>query len=241
MAAATKKQIVTVPGAQPTPDPIIARPVTVPKKTAKKKKAVITQTKVGVIMDKSGSMYSRAGDVIGGFNQYVDSLKVGEGAKDMSISLTLFDTVVTKLHNDVAVSNVPALTSREYAAGGNTALFDAIGQTVAEMERTLPDDARALVVIMTDGQNNSSREYTKATIKEMITKLETKGNWTFVFMGADQDAFVEGGGIGIAGGNTLSHSGKDYKKAIQDLSIGTQSYASNATLRATKSFFTPDD
>lgn len=242
MATATKKTKSTlVPGGQPLPDPVTARPITVPKKkSSSKKKAAISRTEVVMIIDKSGSMYERVSDVVGGFNQYIGDLKGSEGADSTTVSVTLFDTTASRCYTGVPIKTIVPLTNDTYRPGGNTALLDAIGQTITEVEKALTDGTRVLVVIMTDGQENSSREYRKDTIRQMIKDREAKGNWTFVFMGADQDAFAEAGALGISAGNTLSHKGSDYQGAMKNLSVSTFNYARSGGQSCSK-FFQPED
>lgn len=238
----TKPKSITIPGMQPLPDPVTARPVTVPtKKSSKKKpaKAAITKTEVAVIIDKSGSMVTKAADVIGGFNQYLQDLKKGDQAESMTMSVTLFDTTVKKLYRSTSLKDIQKLSNNTYKPGGNTSLLDAIGQTLSDLG-TAAEDSRVLVVIMTDGQENSSREYQRDTVKQMIKEREAKGNWTFVFMGADIDAFGEAAGIGIAAANTLSHQGTNYRGAMKGLSVRTMCYTSS-TLANSTDFFGGND
>ena len=114
---------------------------------------------VNVILDKSGSMASKLNDVIEGFNAYLDGL-AKEDKVDYLFSLTLFDTMVA--YRDVAIPlhSVRKLNNELYVPGGNTALNDAIGITVRKVEGDRPQVDKVITVIMTDGEENSSREWT---------------------------------------------------------------------------------
>ena len=124
---------------------------------------------VNVILDKSGSMSTKVQDVIGGFNLYLDEL-AKEQAVDYGFSLTLFDTVVEMKYKGVPLASAAKLDSSSYRPSGNTALFDAVGNSV----QTVSTDGfdKIITVIMTDGEENSSREWTLHAIRELIKNKE---------------------------------------------------------------------
>ena len=168
---------------------------------------------VNVILDKSGSMASKLNDVIEGFNAYVKGL-TKEDKVDYLFSLTLFDTVVA--YRDVAIplGSVRKLDMQTYVPGGNTALNDAIGITVRKVEGDSPQVDKVITVIMTDGEENSSREWTHDAVKSLIEQKEKEGVWTFVFLGAAPDAWVQGRSYGIPMGNVAQYSGEQYRDAF---------------------------
>ena len=149
---------------------------------------------VSVILDKSGSMSTKVQDVIGGFNLYLDEL-AKEPAVDYGFSLTLFDTVVEMKYQAVPLAKVAKLDDATYRPSGNTALLDAIGNIVQTVNTHGFD--KTITVIMTDGEENSSREWTLGAIRELIKGKEAAGNWTFVFLGANLDAFAQGASLGV--------------------------------------------
>lgn len=174
-------------------------------KSKKQKEAKKTGNKpvlVNFILDKSGSMYSILNDTIGGFNAYISALKAEEGSNYL-FSLTLFHTACENRHVTVDIGDVPELNTSTYIPGGSTALFDAIGSTVAAVESSKPDVEKVLTVILTDGQENSSREYSREAIKTLIELKEKQGNWTFVFLGADLGAFAVGDSLGVSRRNSV--------------------------------------
>jgi uncharacterized protein YegL len=168
---------------------------------------------VNVILDKSGSMACKLNDVVHGFNAYLDGL-AKEDQVDYLFSLTLFDTMVA--YRDVAVplASVPKLDAKSYVPGGNTALNDAIGITVRKVESDKPQVDKVITVIMTDGEENSSREWTHDAVKSLIEQKEKEGVWTFVFLGAAPDAWVQGRSYGIPMGNVAQYSGDQYRDAF---------------------------
>ena len=99
------------------------------------------------------------------------------------------------------MSSIKKLTSKEYYVGGCTALYDAIGITINEMDKNNPE--KVLFVITTDGLENASREYNKNNIKKLI---ETHKNYEFIFLGAGIDSYSEGESIGIKKTNISNYS-----------------------------------
>jgi uncharacterized protein YegL len=194
------------------------------------------------IVDKSSSMASCRSQVISGYNEYMQTMK--EEVQDpLKVYVTFFDTVVTKIHDGIPIADVPNLTSATYCPGGMTAMYDAIGETLTAIKASLKGKKikpKITVVIQTDGDENSSKEFDRAKINALIAKLEKEGNWTFVFMGADQDAWKNASKIGIAQGNTLSYKGSETQSTFRKAALCSTQYMASADL-STKSFFQPDE
>jgi hypothetical protein len=188
---------------------------------------------VNVILDKSGSMSTKVQDVIGGFNLYLDEL-AKELAVDYGFSLTLFDTVVEMKYKAVPLAKVAKLDDSNYRPNGSTALFDAIGNTV----QTVSTDGfdKTITVIMTDGEENSSREWTLQAIRELIRSKEAAGNWTFVFLGANLDAFAQGVNLGVPMANSVRYDPANYRGVYASLSRSTNLFSA-APARAAVDFF----
>jgi len=155
-----------------------------------------------VILDRSGSMRDLALDTIGGFNSFVDGQKKEDG--EARLTTVLFDDKYEILHYGIDIKDVPVLTENEYYARGMTAMLDAIGITINDvgdrLSKTKEEErpGKVIFVITTDGQENSSKEFTKTQIKEMIELQQNKYNWKFLFLGANVDSFHEAESIGIA-------------------------------------------
>lgn len=165
----------------------------------------MTDTHVGFILDMSGSMGVIKEATKEGTAAYIRTLK--KETPDARFNLTIFDTVFEKWVVDQPISTLKATkTIENYEPRGSTALLDAVGQTVNGMKKTIGKEDKAVVVIMTDGQENSSKEYTRQQIFDLVRKLEKTGRWTFVYLGANVDSYAEAGAIGIAPGNAAFYS-----------------------------------
>lgn len=157
-------------------------------------------TELVFILDRSGSMDSLAEDTIGGYNSLLKKQKELPG-KAM-VTTVLFDDQYEVLHNGEDLNKVEPLTSATYYARGCTALLDAVGRTLMDVDakyKGLADfmkPSKTMVVIITDGMENSSREYTYEKVKRMISARREIG-WEFVFLGANIDAEAVAENIGI--------------------------------------------
>ena len=140
------------------------------------------------LLDRSGSMGGIEKDTIGGYNSYIDSQR----GKNVKVTTVLFDDKYEVLHNRVDVDNIKKLTNKEYYVRGCTALLDAIGKTIREMEDKNPN--KVIFIITTDGYENASTKYNKSQIKELISVHK---DWKFMYIGADIDSYSEGRSLGI--------------------------------------------
>lgn len=169
------------------------------------------KTEIVCIMDKSGSMNSIADDARGGFNalmkEQLADLKDGE---ECLVSLYLFSDKYQTVFEGKPLDEVPELDSTNYVPGGMTALYDAVGRTVDAVGQRLaetPEDERpsqVLVVIVTDGAENSSNEYTGTRIAEMIEHQQDTYNWEFIFLAANIDTDMFAASLNISKGNSYS-------------------------------------
>jgi hypothetical protein len=180
-------------------------------------------------------MASKQNDVIHGFNAYVDGLDK-EDKVDYLFSLTLFDTQVA--YRDVALplTQIKKLDDRSYVPGGNTALNDAIGITVRKVDAERPQVDKIVTVIMTDGEENSSREWTLDAVRALIDQKEKEGNWTFVFLGAAPDAWDQGKSLGIAAANVARYDASHYRDVFACAAVGTNALSASAARRSSNYF-----
>lgn len=158
-------------------------------------------TELVFILDRSGSMAGLERDTIGGFNAMLDKQRKEDG--QCRITTVLFDNHYQLLHDRIDIRAVSPLTESEYQVGGSTALLDAIGRTICKLvnvQKSTAEEYRAgnvMFVIITDGEENSSREYTQQKIKAMIEEEKAYG-WEFVFLGANIDAVETAGRFGVS-------------------------------------------
>lgn len=151
--------------------------------------------KIVFILDRSGSMSGLEKDVIGGFNSFLSEQKK---LKDKAeVTTILFDHYYEVLHDNVDINKVEPITDKQYYPRGNTALLDAIGKTIKNIDNATKKKDNVLFVINTDGFENASREYNNQQIKELVEHYEKKHEWKFIFLGANMDAFSVGTNMGI--------------------------------------------
>jgi uncharacterized protein YegL len=206
------------------------------KKTSAKPAATDT-LHVALVVDMSGSMGGVWDATLAGMNQYISDLKNQEG--ETLFSLTAFDTVFEQWHIAEPVQKIPHIGKDRYSPRGMTALYDAIANTIVQTEARLNtqgrQDEKVLVVIITDGLENSSQDYAlenngRRRLFELVQRYEAKGNWTFSYIGADVDAYAEAGAIGVPVGNTVMASSTpgSTSAAYANLSAGTTGLRSSS-------------
>ena len=158
-------------------------------------------TEIVFVIDESGSMFDLTSDTIGGFNSLIAKQKEEPG--EAKITLVLFSDSYRTVYNAQDVNTVPNLDHHSYRPGGCTALLDALGDTINQVGIRLaatPENERpgkVLFVIITDGYENASNEFTKSKVKEMIEHQKGKYSWQFMFLGANMDAVSEAATYGI--------------------------------------------
>lgn len=155
------------------------------------------------ILDGSGSMSDVQDDVVSGLNGYFEKQKSEKGKT--RISLTVFDTELYPVFTSAKLKDITELTVKDTLKGGFTALLDAVGDTLT---KTKDDpkykDWKKLVVIHTDGKENQSKKFTSQKVNALVTELQDEGSWTFLFIGADIDAWSQAKDLGFLKTNTVS-------------------------------------
>lgn len=206
---------------------------------AKTKKASALKTVVALVLDETGSMAPTVTDTIGAVNDYLDALT--KDTPDALVSVMEFSDCfgaepLFRVHATAEkAKDVPRLTSANYRPRGNTPLYDAIGKAITETEAVEAD--RYLLVVMTDGHENASREWKIDGIKKLIEKKQGE-NWTIVYLGANQDAWAVGAALGVNAGSTMSYAqtARGVHQTTNSLAAATSHLVStNAT--ATPDFF----
>lgn len=187
------------------------------------------------VLDRSGSMQSIADDVIGGFNAYV-AKQQDEGA-DAIMTVVQFDgdEPFQILEDASAIKDVKQLNRTVFTPRGSTPLYDTMGRTLNRaisraVERKgaeLPEES-VIVITFTDGAENASREFSRETVFNLVKAKEKEG-WTFVYMGANQDAYDTGGGMGVSAMNNSNFiaDSEGALLAFEDLGRSTSRRRSN--------------
>ncbi|WP_373778423.1 hypothetical protein [Glaesserella sp.] len=190
-------------------------------------------TEVIFILDRSGSMSGLESDTIGGFNGMLEKQKK-EHQNEAYITTVLFDDRYELLHNRIPVSEIKAMTDKEYFVRGSTALLDAVGKTITQVKNNQAKLGKekadkVVFIIITDGMENASREFSLAEVKRLIETQKEKENWEFLFLGANIDAVSVAGSFGIDSSKAVKYKSdsrgtqKNYEvlnQAIQDVRAG---------------------
>lgn len=166
-------------------------------------------TELVFILDRSGSMAGLERDTIGGFNAMLSKQRALPG--ECEITTVLFDHHYDLLHDRIDIRAVRPISQREYRVGGSTALLDAIGRTIEKIGAVQKNTAKefradkVMFVIITDGEENASREYSAKKVKEMIQRQKSRYGWEFIFLGANIDAVETAGRFGIDAGHAADY------------------------------------
>ena len=201
------------------------RKAAVRKPQAKKQAASKGVTFVSLVLDETGSMADCRGATVSGFNEYIKTLKTRKDP--VKFTLTLFNTNKTEIrHRCVPLEMVRELNNLNYIPDACTNLYDAVAAAIRAMEgdiASVSPKPAVLCVIMTDGQENSSKEYDYDKIRDLIQEKEKDG-WNFVYLGANQDAWAVGTSLGIAAHNTMSYKPSDTKHVAAFVGLVTNNY-----------------
>jgi uncharacterized protein with von Willebrand factor type A (vWA) domain len=189
-----------------------------------------TVTHVLMVIDMSGSMGDLAGDVRGGFNAYLDQLAAD--GNEYRLTVTMFDTEFIPHAVDRPLTQVAHLDEHNYNPRGMTALYDAIGKTLGEFQAkhgTVLDNERAMLVVQTDGHENSSREFTKHNVRKLIDDREATGRWMCIYMGAGPKAWDEGHGLGMSHSVGTTQDAGGTRARYRGLATASGLYAGGAS------------
>ncbi len=170
-----------------------------------------TYTHVTMILDRTGSMESIRHDTIGGFNAFLQGQKAAPGTA--TLTLVQFDSQdpYEVVHNFVPIALAAELTPATYVPRASTPLYDALGRGILDLERSLtllvPEQrpGHVIFVVITDGQENASREFTREQVQKMIHEKQEADGWDFVFLSADLSAIDDAVDIGVRADATLAY------------------------------------
>lgn len=194
------------------------------------------------VVDRSGSMESIRADMIGGFNAFIKSQN---NLGDCKAFFYQFDDIYEAVFEGKDLKDVPQLTKDTFVPRGSTALFDAVGKTINNISALLanltadskPD--KVLVVTITDGMNNTSKEFTPESVAKLV-KEKQQDKWDFAYIGANQDAWAVGDLMAFHGNTTMGYKADSKGTAVMfdKLAKSTVAYRSCAGASFT---FQPDD
>lgn len=173
-----------------------------------------------VVADRSGSMHSIKEDAIGGFNNFLKEQQKLDG--EANLTLILFNKNIDVAIDSAPISDVLPLTEETYIPAGMTALNDSIGHAVSRLQSK--NAKNAIICILTDGHENSSKEYTTSAIKKLIG--EVSENWEVIYLAANQDAFAEASARGITKSHNFTADSKGISDAYADMSLSASTYRS---------------
>lgn len=162
-------------------------------------------TDIVIVLDRSGSMSNIRSDVEAGLNEFIRKQKLEPGYG--RVTFVKFDDIV---ETECIRMNLDSVMPLTLEPRNMTALYDAVGKTINEVGsrlsqlREIEKPGKVIFVIVTDGYENASKEFTKLKVAEMIAHQRDKYNWQFVFIGADIDAYGESEKIGVSHMSTLS-------------------------------------
>ena len=175
-------------------------------------------SEIVIILDESGSMGSCKSDTIGGVNLFLENQKRIKG--DIRVTLVKFSDYYKIINDAIPLDQVAYLDEHNYTPSFSTALLDAVGKTINNLGKRLADTPeaerpeRVIFAVITDGYENSSREFTRSQVFQMVTHQKQKYSWEFIFLGADIDAWGEEIGIMM---NVNIHK-NDLKRSFKGLS-----------------------
>ena len=186
-----------------------------------------SKTYYQLIMDASGSMSGVQIETLNALNSQIESIRktaVKNPDQKIYVALTLFDTSVKDLITNSAPNCIQLLTRSQYQPNGGTALLDAIGSRIAQLEETVTPEDDVVMVILTDGEENASQFYNYAQIANKIKTLTDKGNWSFSFLGADIDAWSIAQNLNIRQEEVRSFSKDQMCSSMDDVANTFDSY-----------------
>ena len=168
---------------------------------------------INIVLDRSGSMSSIRNDMISGFREFIQDQRKNANGREINVGLYRFDDIFEEVFAQKNLSDDRVFLNNEnFVPRGGTALLDAVGKSiniVGERLAKMPENdrpERVLFFIITDGQENASKEFTRARIKEMIDQQEKKYNWRFIFLGSNIDSFAEAGSLGLQTNRVMNYA-----------------------------------
>ena len=153
-----------------------------------------------IVLDASGSMYTIRQEAIAGVVETIQTIRSAQeknAGQEQLLSLVVFNgSSIDTVYDRMPIANVPDFNEKDYQPTDNTPLYDAMGNSITHLRRHIAEDDNVLVTIITDGYENSSVEWNRQQILQLVEELK-KANWLFTYIGANQDALAVAKNIGI--------------------------------------------
>jgi hypothetical protein len=173
-----------------------------------------SRTHVVLVLDETGSMQPVRDETVGALKEWLGGLKA-DLPRQTPVTFVRFNSAAIKRAIDGHPLEVVSATEfDDYAPNHMTPLLDAVGQTILETEQRITGDDGVIFTVMTDGQENASREFSVAQIRELVEK-HRKAGWKFMFLGADIDAYATGAQYGFAAADTVSLDKRSMRQAMR--------------------------
>lgn len=211
------------------------------RKSPKQAPKVMQNTRVIILLDRTGSMISEKRETIGGFNGYLDGLT----GTDITVKAVQFDSISRDtIFEFTAPKAATRLNDKNYEPRANTPLYDAIGQTIRDIRESCKGD-KVMFVVLTDGQENASSEFNLSSVKALIRECEDRDKWTFAYIGMGIDGWgaTQSLAAGTQSANNVklvSKSGKGAMASYRSLSRATVNYCADKSGQCVTSAFAGD-
>lgn len=199
-------------------------------------------TDITILLDRSGSMQSCKNDMEGAISSYLDNLKNDFKDRDIRVSLYSFDNDICCDFIERPLQDTKGILIEPR---GCTALLDAMGKSILYTGSRLASKSEAdrpinvLFVVITDGEENASIEYKIDAVKKMVVHQTDVYKWNFVYLGANQDSFSVGAGLGVAPYNSLNY--QPNTRSVGRMSSVLYAYTTNFINNGTAAFTADDE
>lgn len=197
------------------------------------------KTHITVVQDRSGSMHSLVESTIKGYNDYVSEVQKSKQG-DVLLTLIQFDDYIDNRFVSKPIDEVEELTTQTFQPRGMTRLNDAVMTGVIETKPRVGKNDGVVLVIMTDGGENSSKEYAghdgSERVKAELAKLSDEHGWDVVYLGAGPGAWQGAEFLGIALANTLNYAGDAQSHQVAYASLSNLTRRKSASPLAAQSF-----
>jgi hypothetical protein len=219
-----------------------------PKKPRGRPKKAKKVTYVALVVDRSGSMSTVAEAAFSGINEQLDTLKhQGDKGGDTFVTYIQFDSVIDLVFDKKPAKDLTPITRDQYIPRGSTAMYDAVYTAINRLKDGVKQtkDTGFLVVVISDGEENASREVTSQQLADEVKSLQATGKWTFAYMLSNQDLTTVREKLGLSANNMASYASTAMgtQSAFRNMAVNTANYM---TLReqgttSTMNFYTPDE